>query len=211
MSPAARSRRVLLWGVIALLWGCFFGWYTSCSGPLGHEEIDHYVAIMQERGQPAERIASIREFLENDTGDDFVMVNAIELNAAPGPVPGMPVGASASEILDGYMAYMWPALLSRACHPIFFGASAGRSVEQLGIDGAADWSRAALMRYRSRRDMMEIATHPEFADAHVFKVAAMAKTFAFPVDPWLQLGDPRLVLLLLLVVVGLLLERFGVV
>ena len=49
---------------------------------------------------------------------------------------------------------------------------------------------------------MEIATNPEFSGSHEFKVAAMRKTIAFPIDPWMQLGDPRLVLALLLGLIG---------
>jgi hypothetical protein len=65
------------------------------------------------------------------------------------------------------------------------------------------------MRYRSRRDMMEIAVNPAFRGSHAFKVAAMQKTIAFPVDPWFQLGDPRLVLGLLFLVVGLAVSWLG--
>ena len=50
---------------------------------------------------------------------------------------------------------------------------------------------------------LEIATNPAFSGRHEFKVAAMRKTIAFPIDPWFQLGDPRLVLALLFGVVGL--------
>ena len=55
---------------------------------------------------------------------------------------------------------------------------------------------------RSRRDMLQIAANPEFDAAHKFKVAVMAKTIAFPIDPWLHLGDPRLLLALLLGLIG---------
>ncbi len=51
--------------------------------------------------------------------------------------------------------------------------------------------------------MLEIATNPAFQGSHEFKVAALNKTFAFPIDPWFQLGDPRLLLALVLLVVGL--------
>ena len=59
------------------------------------------------------------------------------------------------------------------------------------------------MRYRSRRDLMEIATNPAFQGSHEFKIAAMNKTIAFPIDPWFHLGDPRLLLALLFLVIGL--------
>jgi hypothetical protein len=50
--------------------------------------------------------------------------------------------------------------------------------------------------------MLEITSNPDFGGSHEFKVAAMRKTIAFPIDPWMQLGDPRLVLALLLGLIG---------
>ena len=49
---------------------------------------------------------------------------------------------------------------------------------------------------------MDILSNPAFAGRHEFKVAAIEKTIAFPLDPWFQLGDPRLVLALLFLVIG---------
>lgn len=45
--------------------------------------------------------------------------------------------------------------------------------------------------------MMEIASNPAFQGSHEFKFSAMAKTIAFPMDPWFHLGDPRLIVGLL--------------
>ncbi|MAJ59722.1 MAG: hypothetical protein CBC48_06875 [bacterium TMED88] len=41
---------------------------------------------------------------------------------------------------------------------------------------------------------------------HAFKVAAVEKTIAFPLDPWFQLGDPRILLALIFVILGLLMQ-----
>jgi len=54
---------------------------------------------------------------------------------------------------------------------------------------------------------MEIAGNAEFQGSHEFKITAMAKTVAFPLDPWVSLGDPRLLLALILAVIGLGLTR----
>ena len=59
-----------------------------------------------------------------------------------------------------------------------------------------------LIRNGFRLYMLEIASNPAFAGAHDFKIAAMAKTIAFPIDPWFHLGDPRLLLALLLGLAG---------
>jgi hypothetical protein len=145
----------------------------------------------------------MRDFLAADTGDDFVMVNVIEMREPPTRVEGVGENESASEVLARYMEYMWPALLRRACHPVLMGAAAAPALDVWGIEGAERWDQAGLMRYRSRRDLMEIASNPAFQGPHEFKIAAMNKTVAFPIDPWFQLGDPRLVLGLLALVLGL--------
>jgi hypothetical protein len=182
-----------------VLWAAFFLWYTNLRGPLTPEEVDFYVEQMTAGRQVApERIARLRSFLEKDTGDDFLMMNVIEMNEKPKRIEGVRPDESSQEVLGRYMAYMWPALIKRACHPVVFGLAAAPTMEVWGIDGEGPWTQAAMMRYRSRRDMMEIAATPEFNGPHEFKIAAMKRTIAFPVDPFMQLGDPRLVLGLLL-------------
>lgn len=193
------SRNLTVWVVIGLLWGGFFLWYTNLQGPLNGEEIDAIMERLASRGDAPENLAAVRSFLESDTGDDFVMLNVIEMKDGG--------DAASRTALQEYMAYMWPALLSRACHPVFYGTAAAPALDVWGIDEASQWSTGALMRYRSRRDMIEIAGNPAFAGSHEFKFAAMAKTIAFPVDPWLSLGDPRLLLALILAVIGLALTR----
>ena len=51
------------------------------------------------------------------------------------------------------------------------------------------------------------ATNPDFQGPHSFKEAAINKTFAFPVDPWFQLGDPRLLITLVFGVIGLIVSH----
>jgi len=195
-------RPSLIWIGLAAVYSGFFLWYTSFGGPLRPEEIRAYLSIMEQDGRSPDEIAGLRRFLEEDTGDDFVMLNAIELREPPTQVEGVRPGETANEVLGKYMEYMWPALLARACHPVFMGTVAAQALDVWGVEGANTWSQAALMRYRSRRDMMDVATNSEFQGRHAFKLAAMQKTITFPVDPWFQLGDPRLVLGLLLLVLG---------
>ena len=111
-------------------------------------------------------------------------------------------GCTQAEVLAKYMEYMTPALLSRACHPVIYGRAAANTLDRMNADGMEHWTTGAGMRYRSRRDVLEISSNPAFAGSHEYKIAAMAKTIAFPIDPWLQLGDPRLVLALVFGVIG---------
>ena len=193
-----------IWLGLGAIYGAFFYWYTSFGGPLTEAEIDAYLDYFAQRDPPpsAEMLGVLKRFMETDTGDDFVMINVIDLYEAPLPMEGIEPGASGSDALESYMSYMYPALFSRASHPVLFGEAAAPALDLMNAPGMASWTQGAAMRYRSRRDMLEITTNPAFAGSHAFKVAAMRKTIAFPVDPWFSLGDPRLILALLLGLVG---------
>ena len=186
------------WLICGVVYLAFFSWYTSFGGPLTDEEIEHYMSILSQREGNPEQLAMVRKFMEDDTGDDFVMLNVIDMYDVPQQIEGVKPGESSGEVLDKYMEYMYPALFARACHPVMVGRAANVAMDLMNAPGMEVWDRGALMRYRSRRDLFEISTNPAFQGSHEFKVAAMAKTIAFPLDPWFQLGDPRLVLALIL-------------
>jgi hypothetical protein len=189
-------RSLVLWSILAALYLGFRLWYDGGGGPLTPEEVAHYVARLEQRNAPPERIAKLREFLESDTGSDFVMANFIRFQDDP----------AARQDMDRYMAHMYPELFQRACHPVFAGPVVARALDYWGLENGERWSFVGLVRYRSRRDVMEISTNPAFADAHRFKTAAMAQTIAIPVEPGLQLGSPRWLVAGALLTLGALLQ-----
>ena len=188
------------WLVIVVIYLGFFSWYSSFKAPLSPQEIEYYV---EKVNGTSEELASFRKFMEEDDGDDFVMINIMEIYDTPLQIEGVEPGETTDQVLGKYMEYMFPAMLSRASHPVFRGNAASlRAMDIMNADGMETWTGAAGVRYRSRRDMIEISTNPEFAWRHEFKVAALAKTIAFPVAPFSYLGDPRLILALLLGLIG---------
>jgi hypothetical protein len=96
------------------------------------------------------------------------------------------------------MEHMYPAQFSRACHPVFFGRAVFYALDLTGIQGAEVWDQGALFRYRSRRDRMEISTNPKFSERHDYKIGALQKTIAFPVETSLYYSDLRFMLALIL-------------
>mgnify|MGYP001824757558 FL=1 len=193
-----RSVRLRVWTVSIVLYAIFWLWYTPLSGPMTKSEIDEAVAALEQGGADPEAVTRIRNFFESDDGKPFIMVNIIDLAEDPVELPATGPDASAGDLMAHYMEYMWPALLRRASHPVFAGQAVAPAMDIVGIEGASRWDSAALMRYRSRRDLWEISSHPSFRDRHDYKVAALEKTIAFPVSPQLLLGDPRLILFLAL-------------
>lgn len=192
------------WLFILTLWCTFFCWYTSFQGPLTEEEIEAYLSIADTLDETTDpnRVEVLRRFMEEDTGDDFIMLNIGRNYDSPLAVEGVEPGQTTEEVLSNYLAYVVPALISRASHPVQFGDAASTALELLNADGMSEWDNTVSMRYRSRRDFMDFATDPRMPPAHIFKVAAMEKAIAFPVDPWFHFGDLRIVLALILGLIG---------
>ena len=187
---------------LGVLYVVFFSWYTSFGGPLSSEEIARYTKLVSSYETDPESLAAWIRFMETDTGDDFAMLNAIDFHDTPLPGPGIDPEDTTDEVMAKYTGPFMAQALRNAAHPVLLGTAAARALDLWGIEGAYDWSFGGLVRYRSRRDVLEISSNPAFAGSHEFKVAAMRKTIAFPIDPWLQLGDPRLVLALILGLIG---------
>ena len=202
----ALSKRGLLWGIPAIVWLIFTVWYTDFGGPLTDAEIAQALIALERRGMDAERFAQFERFLREDSGNQFLMVNNIDMSEDPPSMPDFGPGATAEDYNNHYMEHMYPQLLSRACHPIFFGNGVGVGIDITGIEDAHGWDLAALFRYKSRRAFVEVVTHPDMGARHAYKHAAMEKTIAYPVEPGLYVSDLRIMLFLVLGLVTALLD-----
>ena len=206
------------WLILGAVYIGFFFWYTDMGGKLSQEEIQVFIKkheqnIIDDGVSPDSeelqlRINILRRFMEEDNGKQFIMVNNIEMNKDPGDVLGANPGESADQLMSRYMEYMWPNLLKRASHPTFMSNAVYQSMDLVGIEGGEVWDQAALMRYKSRRAMMEIVTHPDMMDRHVFKVAALQKTIAYPVEPFVFYSDIRVIFGMFILIIGLSIRLF---
>ena len=200
------NKRLLLWLVPAALYVLFVAWYTDFGGPLSDAEVDDLVAVLEERGANPETIAKLEGFLRNDSGRQFLMLNAIDMNDNPPDVEGAAPGENADQLMARYMEHMLPELLKRASHPVILGDAVYTAIDVVGIENAEQWTGGAMFRYRSRRTFMDIVSHPAMAGKHEFKLAALDKTIAYPIETQIYFGDPRLLLGLLLLAVTALLD-----
>jgi len=191
-------KRSYIWITGFVLYGLFFSWYTSFEEPMTEKEISVVLERAKSLGRSEQNLATLENFMRTDTGNDFIMVNLLDMNESPPELPATGPGASASDLIAHYMEHMYPAQFKRACHPVFFGQSVSNALDLSGIEGAAHWDQGALFRYRSRRDVIEIATNPAFNERHDYKMAALTKTIAVPVEPILHPGDARVLMALLL-------------
>jgi len=183
-----------IWLCAVLGYLCFWTWYVGWRGPLSRAEIERTMDLLARDPEiDPDRRERMRGFLESDDGGEFFMVNLIRLQPEPvrGPEGGAP--RPAAQLLQGYTGPFMRALLRRGGHPALAGRAAAGYLEAWGVEKNPGWSFVGCSRYRSRRDLAELATMPQFAQIHAFKSAAMANTLAFPIAPARSFFSPRVV------------------
>jgi len=185
---------IFVWLAAIVIYGGFLAWYQNWRGPITRTEIDEHMRRLEttDTGTPAER-AVLRAFLEADDGREFLMLNLVRLHSEPiaNPVTGQ--RQRARELLDRYTRTFLRALLRHGGHPTFLGFPVGGFVDTWGIDPGPGWTFVGMMRYRSRRDLIQLVTAEAFADAHAFKRAAMPLTCSFPLGRIRFFTSPRTV------------------
>jgi len=206
------------WFILILIYCTFFVWYTDLGGKLNSNEIATYLVKMQDNREtvgfssPAEKEkakkqgAIIEEFMREDSGRQFFVVNNMDMSDNPQDVEGAQPGEDADQLMGRYMEHMYAELFKRASHPVFAGNAVSPAIDIVGIENADSWDSAALMRYKSRRAFMEIVSNPKMRGKHEFKIAALNKTIAYPVETVVYLSDPRLLLGFILLIIGLILQ-----
>lgn len=186
-----------IWLLAGAGYAVFWYWYVGFGHKIRAAEIDTFLARLEACAWPRELFPVIRRFMETDTGREIVMVNNLQLKRA---VEGE---HKPLELLEKYQKPFLAAVLRRGGHPLFVGRAVAASLEHWGL--AADyrnWGAAGLIRYRSRRDMLECVLLPQFQDNHHFKQQALEKTFAYPTEVMMVATSPRWTVALLVLAVA---------
>lgn len=200
-------RTVSIWLLAVLAYGAFYVWYSGWRPPLTPAEIDGYMTLVENIEQyngNAEIKGRLRSFLEKDDGGEFFMVNLLRYRDKALPVAGASTNETPQEVMDHYAGAFMPTILGRAGWLVTGGRAASADLELWGVQPDADWAVFGLVRYRSRRDMMEVISKPEFDKIHPFKFAAIEATRAFPVSPAVLTLGPKLVAGLFVLIIALL-------
>lgn len=186
----------VIWGSAFTVYAVFWFWYVGFRPRITPEEVEATMRLVEDAGHATEKQRyALRRFMAEDDGKDFVMVNLLHLRE--------PVAESRKK-LETYQKIFLGALLRKAGHPVFIARAASGNIENVAADAMDDWGVAGMVRYRSRRDFMEMLQDTAGSEHHGLKLAAMEKTFAFPASPWFIFGGPRLVVGLLVLAFALL-------
>lgn len=196
-----------IWGLSLAAYLLFLSWYFNWDGPVDDAEVEDYVALFETGGKTTpDEVETLRRFLQDDDGREFVMQNLVKYFPTDVTHPSTGQLARPQRIVEDYFRPFSVALLKRGGHPVIASQRVGGNVDSWGTEDATLWDVSALMRYRSRRDLVELATHPDFADMHLFKLAAIAQTQSYPTQTSVSvyLGPKFTVPLFLLLIASLL-------
>jgi hypothetical protein len=178
----------IIWALAALTYALFWWWYVGFQKKVTAQEVEAIMRLLEERGSVTDaQKESVRKFFHNDDGKDFVMVNLLLLKS--------PRDESRKK-LAAYQKIFLGALLRKAGHPVMIATAASGNIENVACDDADGWGAAGMIRYRSRRDLMDMLPATIGSDHHHLKLESLERTFAFPASPWFIFGGPRIVVAL---------------
>lgn len=172
-----------IWIVAALAYLVFAVWYFNWKGPLGPDEVTRLIAQMEKNSsQSPTDLNVIRQFLEDDDGKEFVMLNLIRFNKGDVAHPLTGAISTGPELIQGYFGPFSKALFRKGGHPVFMGRKKGGYIDSWNSAADEGFQVVGAMRYRSRRDLMALVADPRFRDSHKFKLAAIDGTTSFPMQ-----------------------------
>lgn len=197
--------------LLALVYGLFLLWHEPwLVRRLRPGEAVELLGGAYDDLSPAER-ERFAAFMDADDGRPFCMVNLLEYRDRADYRPGTALnGSTPTGIISGrdagwlYARAVLPELLKRGCYPVFL---AGKLADFLAAGPGSDFfTDVAIVRYRSRRDLLSLIASPAFRHAVPHKWASLERTVAVPCRRLLFI-DPAAVVPLVIVALVLLLRQ----
>ena len=170
-----------IWILALGLYIVFRLWYDNWRGPLSPQEVEDLMAQvsgikMSEYSDPKD----LRAFLEADDGKEFVLVKLVRVHTGEIAHPHTSKPTKGIDLLREYGQRFVKVLFKHGGHPVLVMRKVGGYIDSWNTPPDPGWHIAGSMRYRSRRDMMQLALDPSVRDVHVLKTIATATTFSFP-------------------------------
>ena len=172
-----------IWSTALIFYLVFLGWHENWRGPLTESEIAIFTARAQSiNGLSAEQLAHFEMFMRDDDGGEFFMLNLMLFpdGKIAHPDTGAPI--EPRTLVQSYSRPFIKQLLLRGGHPTLLMMRHGGDVDSWGstAESGAQWGVTNVMRYRSRRDLANMAAMSAFAGIHQFKRAAILENISYP-------------------------------
>ena len=175
---------LIIWIIALLLYALFWLWYCGVKGALSKHELEVFISAFEAKGLSERALSNIKEFLERDDGQEFFMINLVEIKSPK---------RESQKLLMGYFKKFMSGMIPRGGHPFFLAEAAAKNIENLNCDHSDNWSSAGIIRYRSRRDFAQIVLKTFGSEHHSNKLLSLEKTLAFPSTTTLLIGSPKVI------------------
>ncbi|MEM8977210.1 MAG: hypothetical protein AAGD43_34600, partial [Pseudomonadota bacterium] len=166
--------------LIALL--AFYAWHTPLRGPLTDAEIDAFMTTQAANaGTDWSDEAAFEAFLRNDDGRPFVMINLMEYRqtAEYSDESALAADITGAEASALYGQAVLPQLLLRGSYPVERATRYNTIINSVG-ETAGEFESFAMVRYRSRRDLIDMLSSDAFGEANIHKWASLENTLVAP-------------------------------
>lgn len=175
---------------LSALFIAFSAWYGGNGKPLTEAEGEALIAQLWASYQKDETglAENLEDMIANDDGKEFYAVNLEQWKT----------GEKAQAAGRAYSRTVLPLLIKRAGHPVFISHRAGVMMGDYGevVD------RVAVVRYRSLRDLINMANEPSLIEGSHHKFDALEHTEIFITRPTITFVHVRITFALLLILIG---------
>jgi hypothetical protein len=188
--------------LLAAIYGLFLLWhYRWRSRPLTVAEVDKVLAGYGDAGITPEQSARFRAFFAADDGKPYFMLNLMQVRRQAvypdGLHPEVKTGRHAHRL---YGRMVLKQLLRRGSYPVFIAKKIAGIVD--AGPGTDFFDEVAIVRYRSRRDMLDMIVDPTYIANLPHKWASLERTVIVSTKKLLLL-DLGVLFPILLILVGL--------
>jgi hypothetical protein len=164
--------------ILLTIFCAFLAWHWRWNYiPLNDSEVERETALKL-------MTPAIREFLKEDNGRPFYMINLIKYKEVI--LLGSNISISGRENYSRYSQWILPKLLARGSYPVFFALV--NTTFLAPTEYFMDYDGIVIVRYRSRRDLFEIVTLSDAKEYFKHKFASIDKTIVLatiPLSPFL--------------------------
>ena len=183
---------IIFLAIEIVLFIVFIAWHGGRGKPVNSLEVEALLLEMQRRAgrqdqdrSEAHILDDFRELVKSDDGHEYYMVNLLKFRKKALYPAGSAYGDDPMTANDRYNRAIIPLLIKHGGYPVFLSQVEGRFLHSGQAD---DWDQVAMVRYRSRRDMLKMAVEIAGLGIDIHKWAALEKTQVFPVKPLLHLA-----------------------
>ncbi|MGJ8559062.1 MAG: hypothetical protein ACSHX3_02380 [Litorimonas sp.] len=181
----------------AIIFIIAMNWYQGSAPPLTVSEVDSYMARIEAQSQrPGGRhdLPALRSFLASDDGKPIYTVNLYKFNEIADYSDESKFNGSGLEAYDRFSAVMIGLMAKRGSHPVF-GSRWTHSI-------SSQWDRIVIVRYRSRRDLVDLFATDDFADASIHKWASLREHDRMLVQAT-HIPDGKFVIMLIAILISM--------